>query len=163
MNTITHALLPLIGISVGQGRRYWTGKKLLLVGVFGALPDILNPHLGIEARLSSWSHGLPAFLGVSLVLLILSCIKRMRLERKLAVWMAGAYLFHLFCDMISGGIAWLYPFRHSVIGDYYVPPLFWIPLDIVSLLAVYLIYRAIPRYRRAKLKAEQDTGDHSPL
>lgn len=150
MNTVTHALLPVIGTAIGKGKKYWSGKKILLVAVFGALPDILTPHLGLEARLTSWFHGLPAFLGVSLLLFIISYIKRLRLDRKLAIWLSGAYLLHLFCDMISGGIAWMYPFQYSVIGDYYVSPVIWIPLDIACAVVVYLLHYAIPRYKLAR-------------
>jgi len=150
MNTLTHALLPVIATSIGDRKPYWHRNKLMLLALFGALPDIINPHIMLAARLTSWSHGLPAFLTISFMLWILTFIKQVPLDRKLAIYLAAAYLFHLFCDMISGGISWLYPIKGGVIGGYFVPPAFWIPLDLLCGIAVYLIQYAIPKYIRAR-------------
>jgi len=156
MNTITHALLPVIATSMGNKKPYWCRNKLLLLALFGALPDIINPHITLVARLTSWSHGLPAFLAVTVLLTILTFIKQVPLDRKLALWLGSAYLFHLCCDMISGGIAWLYPFKHGTIGDYYISPMLWIPLDIICTMVVYLIQYAVPKYKRARQKIVEE-------
>lgn len=63
MNTVTHALIPAIaaGICVRafrppeQGSRCLGGKDIVLIGLFGAAPDLLNPHTSLEARYASWS------------------------------------------------------------------------------------------------------------
>jgi membrane-bound metal-dependent hydrolase YbcI (DUF457 family) len=160
MNTITHTLLPVIGIAIARKKsglletEYWNRKRICAVALFGALPDLLNPHFSLAARLSSWTHGLPGWLGFVLLLMCLVYIKKLKLDPKLAAWMASAYLFHLFCDMIAGGIAWLYPFHNSVIGMRLVPYQIWIPLDMCCGAIVYFVFRAIPKYRLAKLKAE---------
>jgi len=59
MNTVTHALLPVIAAAVCESgfqlfkakRNHWSCKQLLLVGLFGAAPDLLNPHLSLEAAI----------------------------------------------------------------------------------------------------------------
>ena len=64
MNTITHSLLPVIGTGIDKKRHrkiaeYWNLPRVLAVAAFGAMPDLLNPHISLESRYSSWSHGLP--------------------------------------------------------------------------------------------------------
>jgi hypothetical protein len=61
----THALAPTLAammvdaIRVKKDRdRLFPGKALIAIGIAGALPDFLNPHLSLEARLSSWTHTL---------------------------------------------------------------------------------------------------------
>ncbi len=107
----------------------------------GALPDILTPHLSLEARFTSWSHGLPAWLTFTALLFLAAVIRRDVLNLPLAVAMSLAYLFHLACDAISGGINWLYPIKDHFIGGYLVDPVFWTPIDVVLLLATYYLFR----------------------
>jgi hypothetical protein len=147
----THILLPIIPLA---WRRYKlsqekkTGHKLReisVVGLFGALPDLLNPHLSLEARLSSWSHGLP-FVGILTGLLLLGCIpKASPLTIIRAAYLLFAYGLHLFCDAISGGIAWLYPFSGKVIGAAYIKPgLLWFAADFFLVIAAYVLLRLLP-------------------
>ena len=160
MNTLTHALLPVIGVSVNKkrtdkcGAAYWGWKRLFLLCFFGALPDLLHPHLSLSARYTSYSHGLPALFCVGLLLGILVQVKKFGLDLYLVAWIFLAYALHLLCDLVSGGIAWCYPFDSSVIGGYYFPVVYWIPLDFICALTVYFIYRAIPKYVQAKQKKD---------
>jgi len=153
MHTLTHALLPVVALSVDRKRTnedgviYWNWRKLLLVAVAGALPDLLNPHLSLQARYSSWSHGLPALCVFSVILLLIWLL-RQRKESLFFIVMAAAYEMHLWCDLISGGIVWQYPLGNDVIGAYYISARWWVPLDIACVLAVYFIYRAIPNFRK---------------
>lgn len=147
----THILLPIIPLA---WRRYKlsqekkTGHRLreiAVVGLFGALPDLLNPHLSLEARLSSWSHGLP-FVGILAALLLLGCIpKASPLTIIRAAYLLFAYCLHLFCDAISGGIAWLYPFSDHVIGAAYIKPgLLWFASDFFLVITAYVLLRLLP-------------------
>lgn len=68
-------------------------------------------------------------------------------RRRLAALLSFAYGLHLACDAVSGGITWLAPFSARIIGDYYVPPRWWIPLDFIFILAAYLQLRAWPNLR----------------
>jgi len=149
VNTVTHALAPVILTRVLLGRNEsWTRRRWMLIGLGGALPDLLNPHLSLEARMTSWSHGLPFWLGFSCLLIGLAFWKRKAFPVRIAVLMSLGYLFHLFCDGISGGINWLYPFGTLEWGNYWVEPIYWVPLDIVLLLTVYAMFR-IPALRKA--------------
>ena len=152
MHTLTHALLPVIAVAVDRQRTddrgtvYWSRGKLCLLALAGALPDLLNPHLSLQARYTSWSHGLPALLGFAAVLAVIWILRRKSEERLFFLLLAAAYELHLWCDLISGGIAWWYPFGSGVAGAYYISPKLWVPLDIACLLLVYFIYRAIPNF-----------------
>jgi membrane-bound metal-dependent hydrolase YbcI (DUF457 family) len=142
MNTVSHALAPVIltrlilGSSACRRRRHW-----LLIGLGGALPDLLNPHLSLEARMTSWSHGLPFWMAFSLTLIALAFSNRQRVPLKLAVLLSLGYFLHLICDAISGGINWLYPTGDWAWGAYWINPVYWVPLDIFLLLVLYALFR----------------------
>ncbi len=156
MNTVTHALAPVLLIRWIAGKRSWPGgKNLILIGIAGALPDLLNPHLSLEARMASWSHGLPCWMAFTLVLAGVSRWKSDALAPGIAAAMSLAYLFHLICDAISGGIDWLHPIGSLAWGAYWVSPLLWIPLDVFLILAAYATFRALPNYRKARAKARR--------
>ena len=154
MNIFTHTLLPIVGVQVFQRTKtigpdaYWDRKKIFWVGFFGALPDLLNPHLSLEARYSSWSHGIPAIFAIPILLLIFRSLAHKKIDTKLILWLSGAYLFHSFSDMISGGIALLYPFHSSVIGDYYISPIWWFHIDFACVFTAYLLYRIMLKKRK---------------
>ena len=151
MDVFTHALAPVIITKVVIGHPPWLGKYgFIAIGVFGALPDVLNPHLSLAARLSSWSHGLPFWGGLTVSLLILSVIKRPWIDPRLAVILSLSYLFHMICDAISGSIDWLYPAGRFIWGDYYVDPIYWIPLDMFCFLITYYLFRIAPMRRKLK-------------
>jgi membrane-bound metal-dependent hydrolase YbcI (DUF457 family) len=151
MDTVTHALLPVIAAGlyersylVSEKRRgVFSIKMLIAIGVFGAAPDILNPHFSLDDRYSSWSHGIPFWLILTMALAIFGIIRRNICPAYMAVWLSGAYVLHIFCDAISGGIAWLYPLRGSVIGTFYIEPVWWIPLDVLCCLFAYGLFRVL--------------------
>lgn len=151
VNTVTHALAPLLltHACLPESKKL-SGRQLMVVGVCGALPDLINPHLSLAARMSSWSHGLPAWFGVSVVLLVCSFIWPSRIPRRLAVAGALAYLLHLFCDAIAGGINWFSPLGDLVWGEYWYPVWLWVPTDVVLVLTCYMVFRALPNIRRAR-------------
>ena len=163
MNTVTHALLPVIAAGLyersyalkDQHRGALSPKAIAMIGIFGAAPDLLNPHLSLAARYSSWSHGLFFWALLTIGLVIDAAIRRSQPSRwGVVVWLLGAYLLHMGCDTISGGIAWTYPFGHQVIGARIVPYRWWMPLDIVSFVTAYLIFRAIPKIAEQRATAQ---------
>lgn len=154
LNIFTHALAPVVILKMTAGHPRWLGKYgFLAIGLAGAMPDLLNPHLTLEARLASWSHGLPFWGSMTAVLLLASLFKQSRISPKLAVVLSLAYFLHLFCDAISGGVDWLYPVNHFVWGGYFFDPIYWVPLDVFFFLLTYYLFRIAPSLRKAtKLK-----------
>ena len=162
MNTITHALLPVF--MAGLVERVWRGgekrgifekREFLWIGILGAAPDLLSPHISLQARLTSYSHTL---LGMLFVLsIVMALLKwRSRLSPPLGVALFGAYLLHLICDLIAGGIAPLYPFRGQwVVGGYWVSPVWWIPADILLILMVYWMFRILPNWRNRRSRLNE--------
>ena len=151
MDTLTHALAPVIIARLCLPRTKWTGRTgLITLGLAGALPDLLNPHLTLEARTSSWSHGLPFWLTLSACLLIAALLSRRRFPVAWALALSAAYLLHLVCDAISGGVNWLYPLRDFTLGAYWVDPVLWVPLDILCLLLCYYLFRLRPLWQKRR-------------
>lgn len=150
MNTVTHALLPLMAVRLATGRRF-SGWQLAAIGLCGAAPDLINPHLTLAARMSSWSHGLPAWGAMSVLCLVAVPLSRGRWRWSLAVLGSLAYGLHLFCDAISGGINWLSPVGDAFWGDYWFPVVWWTPTDVVLVLGAYFVFRAIPKWREARM------------
>ncbi len=136
MYVLTHALAPVVLCATVDavclertGSRLLRGRHYLAIGLAGALPDLLSPHLSLAARYSSWSHTAWFLLLFVPVALLLS---RLFPERRalLATLMILACAFHLFCDAIAGGIAWGYPFTTETIGRSLVPATLWWKLDV---------------------------------
>lgn len=158
MNTITHALLPVIAAAIANKsynppqtrRNIFTGKQILLIGIAGAAPDLLNPHLSLAARYASWSHSLIFFIPLTIAIITLSLTTK-KLKTTLALWLISAYALHLFCDAIAGGIAYAYPLNKNIIGSYIVEPTYWIPIDVICILTTYFLVRAIPNLRKNHL------------
>lgn len=166
MNTVTHALLPVIAAGLYERsyalkdhrRGTLNPKTIAVIGIFGAAPDLLNPHLSLAARYASWSHGVFFWGLLTIGLVIYAAIKRSQPSIWATVaWLSGAYLLHMGCDAISGGIAWAYPFGHQIIGARIVSYRWWMPLDIVCFVAAYLIFRAIPKIAEQRAKAKINT------
>jgi membrane-bound metal-dependent hydrolase YbcI (DUF457 family) len=151
MDTVTHALLPVILAEVAlKGQKRFGGRGLVLIGVAGALPDLLNPHVSLEARLQSWSHGLPFWAAFSICVMLAVFVSKQRLSPGLGFLICAAYLLHLICDAISGGINWLYPVSDFVWGKFWVHPVYWIPLDIFCLLTCYALFRMRTLWERRR-------------
>ncbi len=147
----THSLLPVCGclladrVSMSTGRsRMFSGRDLCVIGVFGMLPDILSPHLSLESRYASLSHSIWFLMGLVLLLPLTRFIseKKSRLPVAIACWAACA--LHLAADAVSGGIAWLHPWRDDVLGRYWIEPQYWIWYDAGFILLVWFIYRVAP-------------------
>jgi len=167
MNTPTHALIPVVIYGVMRQRVLISGtreekkavvRNALILAIAGAMPDALDPHITLEARLNSWSHSLLAWAGFS-VLFGALCFWRWKWWTPAwAMCLSAAYLSHLIGDLVAGGIGWSYPFTGSVIGDYYIPPSLWKSADIICVLCVYLLYRLLPKcavIRRDRKELEQ--------
>jgi hypothetical protein len=152
MDTPTHAMLPVIivaGWDLRHGRlQRLTSARYLSLALFGALPDLLNPHLSLEARHASWSHGLPFLATLALAVVVAAYALPQRISLRFACLLVLAYALHLACDAVAGGIAWLYPFSDHILGRYFVPPAWWIGLDFVCALTIYFLFRAIPGWQR---------------
>lgn len=154
----THACLPVIAIGTVDLVRTSQKKEPLLknwhlvfIGIAGMLPDLLWPHTSIQARLSSWTHTL-WFLIVTLP--IVYFISRRWIKKKLFMfvlffWLAMA--LHIFADMVSGGVSFLYPIK-EVFGTYYIAWAYWIRIDLLFVTATILVYliRAVLRKRILK-------------
>ena len=147
----THALLPVcIGLglenaSLVKGRGYvFPPWSLAVVGVFDVLPDFCSPHLSLGSRLSSWSHTVWFLAGLVPVCGMVASFfpKGMRWRTALLCWIAA--MLHLAADAISGGIAWLYPWRPEKIGDYYIPSGQWPWWDVGFILLFWFLLRLRP-------------------
>ena len=151
MDIFTHALLPVILVGAIAKRPDLRGRwQLVSIGIAGALPDILCPHLSLEARMASWSHGIPCWFMLTIVMLMISYFSRRRIAAGFASLLSGAYFLHMMCDAISGGVNFFHPFGNGSWGDYWVDPIWWIPLDIACFLTVYFMFRVAPRMRALK-------------
>jgi len=162
MNTITHALIPVIAVAVIEKvyaekkdrRGLFSNKEIALIALAGAAPDLLNPHFTLESRLNSWSHSPFFWLCMSAVLLLLCLIKSNK-KKRFCSWQTAlsasiGYGTHLFCDAIAGGITWNYPFGNHIIGGYYIPVILWVPIDILLIIYTYWLFRAAHLYRNLK-------------
>ena len=65
MDTPTHALIPVIAYGILRQKELISGTRSEKIGVWrtaaiiaivGAMPDMMDPHVTLEERLSSWSH-----------------------------------------------------------------------------------------------------------
>jgi membrane-bound metal-dependent hydrolase YbcI (DUF457 family) len=148
----THTLLPVCGcllvdkiVRSAGGARLFSGKMICAIALCGFLPDVLSPHLSLEARQTSISHTLWAVLAMAVVIPLgarFLCKNGSRMAVAMGCWLA--YVLHLAADAISGGIAWLYPWRGEVIGAYWIPAPHWIWYDAGFILLVWAIYRVFP-------------------
>jgi hypothetical protein len=154
----THALLPVCcclvadRISMSTGRaRLFSGRNIIVVGFFGVLPDILSPHLSLESRHASLSHTVWALVAVVFLFPLTRFVadKASRLRVSVACWIA--YALHLAADAASGGIAWLYPWRADIVGEYWIEPQTWIWYDAGFIFVVWFIYRVLPSMCSQKL------------
>jgi membrane-bound metal-dependent hydrolase YbcI (DUF457 family) len=159
MTVFTHAALPVLIATVidgrhvrRTGRRLLSGWQMLGIGVGGVLPDLLNPHLMLDARHGSWTHTAWFLAGVAAAGVALVRWAPRRLAPCVAIG-CGAVVLHVLCDGISGGVR-LFPPCESVTGDYFIPPRLWFHVDFVVLLAAYLAHWDVRRvvWRRARQK-----------
>lgn len=140
MLPIAHMLAPMVALLL-YGRRYGkdiSQRSLLAIGLFGLLPDLVNPHISLAARVS-WSHSVFILLPIGLLVLLTSD----RIRTYSSLLFTGVSI-HLILDIISAPYNFLYPldFSHSI--DLY--PEFgltwfisWYAVDIVFLIAFILL------------------------
>lgn len=165
----THMLLPVSGCLVidnvslaRRGERWFPGWSLFAVAFFGALPDVCTPHLSLEARYDSWSHGV-AFLVALLPLAGMAGSvfeKGARLRVAAACWLAA--FLHVAADAVAGGIPWLYPWSPWILGEYWIPPQHWMAYDAAFVLLTWFLARVSPhmlarRLEKNRLKGKQET------
>jgi membrane-bound metal-dependent hydrolase YbcI (DUF457 family) len=132
----------MVGIGLADlasGRRL-DRVSLVLVAMAGAAPDVLSPHLSLDARLHSWTHNIWFLIGSMPVWFLLA--RRFADSHWFATGalMVFATAFHLFCDAISGGIAWQYPYSDKVIARRWVPYSMWFALDAVFVTLTALLW-----------------------
>lgn len=146
MSPITHAILPLaLGYAWLPKRAYrptWSASAV--VALSGALPDVLDPHISLEARYNSWSHTLLALAAFGALVLLPLCFRKMRRFMPVGILCVSGYALHLICDLISGGGRPLLPFSREHFGGDFVPSWSWGAADITLLLWVYFFYRWMP-------------------
>ncbi len=155
----THTLLPVCAglvienLSLVKGRGYvFPPWALPVIGFFGALPDLCSPHISLEARFTSWSHTVWFLAGLLPVCAVIATFFPSGKWRVAAAcWIAA--LLHLFADAIAGGIAWLYPWRTDVIGEYYIPSEQWIVWDIAFVLLTWFLVRLRPHAEARGMRA----------
>ena len=158
MNVITHGLAPVVAIAIAEcvavqrsKKRLFSDRHYIGFALAGAAPDLLYPHLSLAARYASWTHTAwfaMGFLPVAFFVTRWAFRSHWKLCGALMIW---AMLLHLFCDGISGGIAWLHPVSDQIIGRYYVRPWLWPWLDLVCT-AMSLILILWLKYRPSKVQ-----------
>lgn len=149
MTAGTHFALPIIAASTldfycvaTNGQPRFSGSQLLLIGAFGLLPDLLSPHLSLRARYSSISHTAWFLLGCLVVAVVLAiALPTFRMTIGFC-WFA--VVLHVACDLISGGVR-LFPPYDRPVGKYWVPPRYWLPLDVAALGVASLLYWVLRR------------------
>lgn len=155
----THTLLPVCAGLILENRSLMKGRGhffpawgLPLIGLFGALPDLCTPHISREARLTSWSHTVWFLLAlIPVCAVVASFFPSGRWRVAVACWMAA--FLHVGADAISGGIAWLYPWRSDELGAYYIHPDYWIWWDMGFVFLTWLLVRLRPPAEARGIKA----------
>jgi hypothetical protein len=149
MTPISHALLPVL-----FGRKVISNingvpviREVLIVSICGAFPDMLSPHLSLDARHASLSHSVFALVFFACFIGAVSFYSS--LLRRLGFLCVFAYAAHIFCDLISGGVSLFYPYSFQVFGGGYMPFWFWITSDLALILYLYFVYRWIPLRKKA--------------
>ncbi|MCW1886806.1 metal-dependent hydrolase [Luteolibacter flavescens] len=147
----THVLLPVCialtaeCVSLAKGRGHvFPPWGLVLVGAFGALPDVCTPHISLADRHASWSHTVWFLAGMApfAAMVVTLFEKQGRWWLALACWLA--VLLHLIGDAVAGGIAPLYPWRTEVVGDYYIAVPDWMWYEIGFVLLTWVLVRFRP-------------------
>lgn len=156
----THALLPVCGCLLVENRsvaagggRFFSMAGLGCIAFFGVLPDLCTPHLSLEARHASWSHTVWFMAGLLPLVGILAALfrKGSRLRMGVLMWLSAG--LHLAADAVSGGIAWLYPWRLDVIGKAWISAEYWIAFDAFFILLTWFFLRVLPHLEARNIRA----------
>jgi hypothetical protein len=162
----THALMPVCGCLLVENRMVAAGGGRLFsmaglgcIALFGVLPDLCTPHLSLEARHASWSHTVWFMAGLLPVVGMLAALfeKGTRLRMAILMWVAAG--LHLVADAVSGGIAWLYPWRLDVIGKAWISAEYWIAFDAFFILLTWFFIRVLPHLEARNIRAASSDGD----
>jgi LexA-binding, inner membrane-associated putative hydrolase len=156
----THALMPVCACLFVENRRVAAGRErlfsmagLVCIALFGVVPDLCTPHLSLEARHASWSHTVWFMAGLLPVVGMLGALfeKGTRLRMASLMWVAAG--LHLVADAVSGGIAWLYPWRLDVIGKAWISAEYWIAFDAFFMLLTWFFLRVLPHLEARNIRA----------
>ena len=147
----THFSLPVIAaeaVNIFSGKKYkkllFNKIQILIIGICGVLPDLIDPHLLLEARYTSWTHTIWFFLGF-IIMTAPFLLKR----KSLIVMCWAAVGLHLLCDMVSGGIVLFYPWGKSI-GFYFFSPVYWLLLDAATItIGISMYWLAHYKFPRA--------------
>lgn len=131
------------------------------IALFGVLPDLCTPHISLEARLTSWSHTVWFMAGLVPVVALLATVFEpgSRFRMALVLWFASG--LHLVADAVSGGIAWLYPWRDDVMGRAWIQAQYWIAFDAFFILLAWVLLRVIPHLEARRIRAGSKTESPS--
>ena len=155
----THALLPVSAclaadhVSLLAGRdRVFPVRALWWVAGFGMLPDLCSPHIMLEDRHTSGAHSV-WFLAVIILPAWFSAgffSRGQRFRIAMACWLATAA--HLAADAVSGGIAWLYPWKDDVIGRFFIDLDWWAWSDGLFVLLAWILLRSVPHMEARNIR-----------
>lgn len=155
----THALLPVCAcLSVDQvvvlsGRvRVFPVRSLWAVAVFGMLPDLCSPHIMLEDRHSSFAHSVWFMPVVVLFSVMVSMFFEPGKRLRVAIACALATALHLAADAVSGGIAWLYPWKDEVIGRFFIDLDWWAWSEALFVLLAWFLLRLLPHLEARNIR-----------
>ena len=131
--------VDVVRLSAGRDRLF-ANKHLVAIGIAGALPDLLYPHLSLKARYSSWTHTVWFLLAMYMVYTFI-CRKWFRGRWILLtnfLWLAS--VAHIAMDTISNGTRPMYPYGpvikyRLVRGGFHN----WIKFDLIFVAAIVIL------------------------
>jgi hypothetical protein len=121
-----------------RGQALYSGREILLLGLAGLLPDLLDPHLFLTDRFGSWTHNAWFPAGVLVVMLAAWACRVVKNPRMIFGFPAAVAL-HIGCDAITGGVRLFPPYDHMV-GRYYIASTHWLLLDAISITVTLATY-----------------------
>jgi len=149
MTPITHALLPAILSSPLLPR---TGlrdyyRAAGVIAIAGIVPDIVDPHVSLAARYSSWSHTILACVGFAVLMFVLALVFPRRLSLRLAFLAGFAYSLHVLVDGLSGGVpAWL-PFSDEIFRVRLIRWHYWLQFDAAFVFLGCVVFWWLPWWK----------------
>ena len=161
MNIATHACAPVAAalaidaVRLHSGRdRLFSRGRLIAIGCAGALPDLLNPHLALSARYSSWTHTLWFVLAAYPVYAIIcrTWFRQRWILLTNCLWLAT--VAHLATDTVSNGTRPLYPWGpviawRLVRGGF----IHWLRFDLAFILATVVLALWTRRLERRQVSS----------
>jgi hypothetical protein len=150
MNFITHSLLPVTIKQYAEIKskdklgfsRQWKGW--VAIALFGTLPDLLDFHMTVVERWTSYSHQWPMTAAFFSAGWICFALFRKHYWARIAPWCGTAYALHIPCDIVSGGLDFFK--TGNVIGAWWISFLAWPAIDI-TLIVLFCWAQTIIRKR----------------